>query len=103
MKLMWTVILTLLFVTLSLAKKGGAVSKKDRQKLRFTDRMAELKKSMQCFPFANDEAQYNCAAYLISPSCYSRKFGKGLELGQDDANLKELFYACLVFEGVLGD
>ena len=59
---------------------------------------------MQCFPFANDDTSYNCAAYLLSPVCYERKFGiQGLELGTENQPLKDMYYSCLVTEGVLGE
>ena len=41
---------------------------------------------------------------MLSPVCYERKFGiQGLELGTENQPLKDMYYSCLVTEGVLGE
>ena len=72
--------------------------------------MSEVKSTMSCLPFTNDETAYNCAAYKMSPECYNKyivtnsqdfikgthKKVRGLELGEENVNAQDNYYNCLV-------
>jgi hypothetical protein len=73
-------------------------SAKDRQQTRFKELLTS---QPQCYIYATEELSYNCSAYQISPDCYNQHL-TFLEIGEDNDQLKNKYFACVVKQGTLG-